>query len=150
MAESTDLYFDLALALRLAEHAHAAPQHAPSLSEGQDRSTCPGGLVWVGDQGIYLMSTGLPKIPGDDGTPNLVAYAHGWGPNDEHRSTAETHLGDDDFAEHLHLHEPLGPGGASLLNLLRRGAAHGHGHLVLKITEQTVAVAVSRTRPDDA
>jgi hypothetical protein len=149
MADTTDLYIDLALALRLAEHAHAAPQHAPSFSERQDRSTCPGGLVWVGDQGIYLMSTGLPKIPGDDGTPNLVAYAHGWGP-DEHRSTVDTHLGDEDFDEHLHLDEPLGPGGASLLDLLRRGAARGDGYLVLKVTEQTLAVAVSRTRPDDA
>jgi len=150
MADTTDLYFDLALALRLAEHAHAAPQHAPSFSERQEHTTCPGGLVWVGDHGIYLISTGRPAIPSDDGAPNLVAYAHGWGPDDEHPSTAETHLGDDDFAEHLHLQEPFGPRGASLLDLLRRGDAQGFRYLVVKATEQTIAVAVSRTRPDDA
>ncbi|RZU51260.1 DUF3085 family protein [Krasilnikovia cinnamomea] len=150
MADTTDLYFDLALALRLAEHANAAPQHAPSFSEHQEGTTCPGGLVWVSDQGTYLMSTGQPKIPGDDGTPNLIAYAHGWEPDDEHPSAADTHIGGDDFAEHLHLHEPLGPRSASLLDLLRRGATQGFRHLVLKVTETTVAVTVSRTRPDDA
>jgi hypothetical protein len=96
------------------------------------------------------MSTGLPAIPGDHGEPNLVAYAHGWAPGDEHPHAGDTHIGGDDFAEHLHLHEPLGPRGVALLDLLRRGAAHGHCHLVLKVTEQSVSVAVARARPGDA
>jgi hypothetical protein len=45
----TDLYFNLAQALRLAEHAIAAPEQNPTFSEHADGRPCPGGLAWVAD-----------------------------------------------------------------------------------------------------
>ena len=46
---ATDLYFNLAQTLRLAEHAVVAPQHSPSLSEQDDEQRCPSALAWVAD-----------------------------------------------------------------------------------------------------
>jgi hypothetical protein len=51
----TNLYFDLADTLRLAEHAVAAAEHCPSGSEHLDGQSCPGGLSWVADWGIYRL-----------------------------------------------------------------------------------------------
>ena len=147
MTEHLDLYFDLAVALCLAEHAFRCDQHAQSFSEADDNTDCPGALVWAKDGGTYLMSTGLPAIPGDDGSPNLVAYAHGWAPGDDHPDAADTPMGGDDFAEHLHLNDPCGPRGMSLLELLRRATAHHYPYLLLGVTPDTVTVRVSRTRP---
>ena len=75
----TDLYFDLTAALRLAEHAVAAPQHRRSFTEDQDGLTCPGALVWAADTGTYLMSSGNPPLLADpdDPTSSIVVHAHG-------------------------------------------------------------------------
>ena len=147
MTDRLELYFDLPVALRLAEHAHRCDEHARSYSEDDTATTCTGGLVWVKDWGTYLMSTGSPALPGDDGSPNLVAYAHGWAPGDEHPDAADTPLGGDDFAEHLHLNEPYGPQGMPLLELLRHAAAQHYGYLLLLVTADTVSVRVARQLP---
>ena len=147
MTDHLDLYFDLALALRLAEHAFRCDQHAQSFGEADANTDCPGALVWAKDWGTYLMSTGRPALPGDDGSPNLVAYAHGWAPGDDRPDAADTPLGGDDFAEHLHLHDPYGPHGLPLLQLIRRGIEQHHRYLLLRVTPDTVSVRVARALP---
>ena len=147
----TDLYFDLADTLRLAEHAVAAPANNPSYSEHLDGLTCPGALEWVADSGTYLMSGGHPGLrtdPTDPDSSNVVVYAHGWGPDSDRRALAATGIGGDDFAEHLHLHEIFDADG-SLIDRLRGGAAIGMRYLVLQVDgdADTVTIWLSRTGP---
>ncbi|MGW3607805.1 DUF3085 domain-containing protein [Micromonospora sp. NPDC005161] len=136
------LHFDLSDTLRLAEHADSSTAHAPSLTEHEDDLTCPGALVWVHDHGVYLMSSGLPRLE-DPNRPDssLVVYAHGWNPDlDGHRRDAD--LGGDDFAEHLHLTEQPTP----LIGVLRAAHAGGYRWLQLTVTGDTYEVRLSRTR----
>lgn len=147
MADTTDLYFDLPAALRLAEHAATAPEHAASYSESTDGVVCPGALVFVKDDGVYLMSSGRPGPRHDQGGHH-VAFAHGWTP-DSLRNPHSTHLGGDDFAEHLHLTEPLNDHGGTLLALLRDGHTRGHRYLVLKVDDTAFDIAISRDGPPD-
>jgi hypothetical protein len=117
---ATDLYFNLAQALRLAEHAVAAPQQSPSFSEHTDGRRCPGGLAWITDWGIYLMSTGLPGLrvdPDDPDSANVVVYAEGWGPDSDRSELAHTDIGGDDFVEHLHLATADEPAQRPLIDL---------------------------------
>ncbi|GIM90116.1 DUF3085 domain-containing protein [Paractinoplanes toevensis] len=147
MTDRLDLYFDLRLALRLAEHALDCDQHAPAFCDGDEGKDCPGGLVWAKDWGTYLMSTGRPALPGDDGSPNLVAYAHGWAPGDDHPDATDTPLGGDDFSEQLHLNDPYGAHGQSVLELLRQGNREHYRYLLLRVTPETVTVQLSRALP---
>ncbi|MDZ5447257.1 DUF3085 domain-containing protein [Micromonospora sp. 4G57] len=136
------LYFDLAQTLRLAEHAVARDEHAPSFTEHDDGIACPGALVWVHDHGVYLMSSGLPGL-GDPDRPgsSVVVYADGWNPDtDGHRR--DTDLGGDDFAEHLHLTEQPTP----LIGVLRAAHTRGYPWLHLSVTGDTYEVRVARTR----
>ncbi|MBM0260110.1 DUF3085 domain-containing protein [Micromonospora sp. 4G55] len=135
------LYFDLTQTLRLAEHAVAANEHAPSFTEHEDGIACPGALVWVHDQGVYLMSSGLPRLR-DPNRPDssLIVYAHGWNPDTAgHRRDAD--LGGDDFAEHLHLTEQPTP----LITTLRTAAAADYRWLHLSVHPDTDEVRISRT-----
>jgi hypothetical protein len=148
----TDLYFDLAETLRLAEHAIAAPENNPSYSEHLDGLACPGALEWVADWGTYLMSGGNPGLhtdPTDPNSSNVVVYAHGWGPDSDRRALAATGIGGDDFAEHLHLHETCEGSDRSLIDRLRQGAALGMRSLVLQVDADadTVTIWLSRTGP---
>ncbi len=149
----TDLYFDLAATLRLAEHAIAAPEHTQSYSEADDGRPCPGALEWVADWGTYLMSGGRPPLLSDpdDPTSNIVVYAHGWDDSSDRAALAATDVGGDDFVEHLHLtqpDDPDDPSGPPLITLLREGAAAGYRWLVLRVTPERVASQLSRTGPD--
>lgn len=147
----TDVFFDLPAALRLAEHAHSAAEHIPSISEQDDGRACPGALEWVADAGVYLMSGGIPALrpdPGDPDSGNVVVYAEGWGPDTGRRSRADTDIGGDDFVEHLHLREPIGPQGMPLIEVLRVGVARHYRYLVLHLNGDTLATRLSRTGPD--
>ena len=55
MTDRLEPYFELPLALRLAEHADSCDEHARSFSEDDTATTCPGGLVWVKDWGTYRL-----------------------------------------------------------------------------------------------
>ena len=145
MADTTDLYFDLEAVLRLAEHAAAAPEHAQSYSEADSKTPCPGALMLVKDEGVYLMSNGLPG-PALDGSH--VVFAHGWTP-DSPDDPSETHLGDDDFAEHLHLTDPY-VGSATLLDALRDTHARGYRYLLLKVRYDRYTVTITQRRPPGA
>jgi hypothetical protein len=138
----TNLWFPLPGALRLAEHAAAAPAHFPALSEHLDGLTCLGALVWVADDGTYLMSSGDPGLRTDPADPhsNAVVYADGFGPGADLRGTD---IGADDFAEHLHLRDSE----PASLTTLRAAATRGHQWLVLTVTETEVTVRFARTKP---
>jgi hypothetical protein len=148
---ATDLYFNLAEALRLSEHAVAAPEHSQSFSEHEDGRRCPGGLAWVADWGSYLMSTGLPGLrvdPDDPDSANVVVYAEGWGPDSDRSALAHTDIGGDDFVEHLHLTAVDEPGTPPLIDLLRAGAKSEFKYLVLRVAGEEFDLRLSRTGPD--
>ncbi|RSM65104.1 hypothetical protein DMB66_17660 [Actinoplanes sp. ATCC 53533] len=80
----TDLYFDLAPAVRLAEHALAAPGHAADPA-GLSAPDIPALWLVTGDDGIWLASNGLPGLAVDVLDPAAGAsrvFAHGWAPGD--------------------------------------------------------------------
>ncbi|RKN46166.1 DUF3085 domain-containing protein [Micromonospora endolithica] len=142
---ATHLYFDLTDTLRLAEHAVAAAEHAPTFTEREDGTPCPGALEWVHDHGVYLMSSGLPRLT-DPSRPdaNLIVYAHGWNPDTDGHPHAPD-LGDD-FVEHLHLTE-VTP--TPLIDTLRAAHAAGYRWLHLTVTADTYEVRVIRNRRHD-
>lgn len=94
------LLFPLADIIELLDHAENAP--TSSLCHGEDRR---GGLLLVGDQGVYLMSNGVPILqrPGAPAGHSKVVYANGINPNtdedwyDRKRAT----FGGDDGAEFI-------------------------------------------------
>lgn len=142
---SIDLYFDLAATLRLAEHAAAAHDNVPSFSEseaGQKRGVPA--LQWVADWGTYLISNGMPGLPGENASQrNFVVFADGWGADSNRYELAVSGVGHDDFVEHLPLHD----GTPSLLTLLRCAHERGFAWFVLKVNTETVAYRVSETKP---
>jgi len=92
--------------LRCVEHALAAPKWSMAYEEGM-RPPAPG-LLFVHDQGVYLMSNGLPRDqrdPADPESNSYVAYAEGCNPNigdfDDWYGTSRALVGGDDFAEVL-------------------------------------------------
>ncbi|MBF6341302.1 DUF3085 domain-containing protein [Nocardia abscessus] len=116
---SVTLWFPLPKVLDLAEHAMAAPGH--SRSPYDDPGPAVPSLIWVKDQGIYLMSNGLPRQPGEPGTQEgraRVVYALDHGPG-THWIHGEP-LGDD-FAEYLDLSQNYD--GHTLIELIRTSAA---------------------------
>jgi hypothetical protein len=140
------LHFPLLEALRLAEHATTAADQAQTFTERTDGIACLGALEWVHDHGVYLMSSGLPRLrdPGDPDS-NLIVYADGWNPKVDGDRRDHVHLGDD-FVEHIHLTD----GDPPLIDTLRRGHAWGYRWLRLTVTEEHYAVRVTRTGPDEA
>jgi len=62
-----------------------------------DLSKLPKRLIFVKDEGAYLMSGGLPALAGK-GHPNHVLYAVGYGPDDDHDRLRDD-FGGDDFAD---------------------------------------------------
>lgn len=97
------LLFPLAEVARLAEHAVAATEHRPSFRDTLEGTTPKPALWFVGDEGLYLMSNGLPHQPNPANHDwPLVSYAEGY------RTSADKHtvnhmIGGDDFCEVLPL-----------------------------------------------
>ena len=107
----------------LYEHAKAAVEHrvtfemlcnpaylkqGVTLKKGEyakdeqiDKSKIPPSMVFVKDQGVYLMSSGIPGLPGE-GSLNRVVYAKGLGKDADYDDIAHA-AGGDDFAESLPL-----------------------------------------------
>lgn len=136
------LWFQLSKVIDLAEHAMAATEH--SRSPYDDPGPAVPSLIWVKDDGIYLMSNAIPGQPGEPGSPENMArivYAHGHG-SGTHWSEGEP-LGDD-FAEYIDLTDPT-PGGA-LIDLIRTYTAHDTW-LVFTVSTHTFEMTFSPTGP---
>ncbi len=58
----------------------------------------PAHLVLVKDAGVYLMSPGLPALPGVE-TANKVVYARGYGPDADYDELRR--VSGDDFSQHI-------------------------------------------------
>ena len=108
------LHFDHAPVARLLAHATAAKEHLPTfeqscdpafLSDGKvDHARIPAGLMLVGDDGLYLMSNGMPALSDPQGRANLVAYAREADPKtspEESYDIKRAAFGDDDGVEFL-------------------------------------------------
>jgi len=104
----TTLLFDLADVRRVVEHARKAPQQRQFYGEQLGPQ-----VLLVKDEGIYLMSNGVPRdmldgAPDELGAQSFVAYAHGYDPNvvtdglELHMKCREA-VGGDDFSEPLGL-----------------------------------------------
>lgn len=101
------LVFKRAGVLPLVAHAKASADHSPTYGRKPEA-----GLFLVHDQGIYLMSSGLPRLMAD-GTlgdekskgPSMVAYAKDCHPieDEDFWDNARDLVGGDDFAELLPL-----------------------------------------------
>jgi hypothetical protein len=89
--------------LRLARHARAAEQHEMGFGEGPSMP----GLLFVHDQGVYLMSNGIPRDTEGVASGSHVVYAEGCNPNvgdfDDWYDTSRDLVGGDDFVEVLRL-----------------------------------------------
>lgn len=94
---------------RVTDHALAAPRQRETWN-GVPTEPC---VLFVHDQGVYLMSNGEPPDP-MNGCGVFCAYAEGCNPNRDKDwyQTARQLVGGDDFAESLpaetiklHLHE---------------------------------------------
>ena len=86
-----ELHFNLRQTARLLAHAMTSREHREIYGE-----EVGGGLVWVKDEGTYLMSTGLPSLPKGE----HVVYAEGFGPECDWDYLRDV-CGGDDFAEFL-------------------------------------------------
>ncbi|WP_051030276.1 MULTISPECIES: DUF3085 domain-containing protein [Nocardia] len=139
------LWFRRTDVLELAEHAIAAPEHRQAY--GDESPVGTPSLIWVKDDGIYLLSNGLPNQPRTDTDPPTnkmhVVYAHGHGPGTHWDHGAP--LGDD-FVEYLTLTEPDGDDSTSLLGLLRNPDDPAKW-LVLTAQPDTVTIELSGTGP---
>lgn len=93
------LIFDTEAVRELAQHALAAPNHREHHGEAIGPH-----LLLVKDQGVYLMSGGIPHLAGERNA-NKVVYAEGFDPfalnPGEVYDRARAALGGDDFAEAL-------------------------------------------------
>ncbi|MEU7925087.1 hypothetical protein [Micromonospora sp. NPDC049107] len=131
------LLFPLDEALRLAEHALAAPENVRSLTrEDEGRPAVPA-LLWVKDDGTYLMSNGIPGLPADPGRPDSgqqVVYADGWGSGTRQELGHTDEIGGDDFVEHLELTQRFSDG-RLLIDLLRAAARQRRPWLALVLED---------------
>lgn len=128
--------FLLAAVLELAEHAVAAAEHADPVD---DEPAGPA-LLFVADDGVYLMSNGLPQpLPGLGQPANSTVravFAEHLGPGQA------THKGDD-----LLIALPLCQPGDPLVEKLRVAARTGHDSLVITLLDNQLTVAAVQMLP---
>ncbi|MFI6163052.1 hypothetical protein ACIA59_24260 [Micromonospora haikouensis] len=126
--------FNLVTAMELAEHAVAAAEHGDPID---DEPAGPA-LLLVADDGVYLMSNGLPQPPRG---PNQPATSTVRAVFAEHRGPGQqTHDGDD-----LLIALPLSQPGDPLIEKLRAASRTGHDALVITLLDDQLTVAATRT-----
>jgi len=93
---------------RCIEHASRSPNWEMGYSEGV--ATPVPAMLFVHDQGVYIMSNGVPrdaKDPANPGGGSYVAYAEGCNPSigtfDEWYGLSRELVGGDDFVEVLEI-----------------------------------------------
>jgi hypothetical protein len=125
------LRFPLPDVLALADHAIAAPGHKPSYADTVSGKTPEPALWFVGDDGLYLMSNGLPEQPHPDGGDRLlVVQADGYRTAMSKHDVADQ-IGGDDFCEPLPLLDTTG--GTTLHALITDGIAAGLDLFVINL-----------------
>ncbi|MEV7931293.1 DUF3085 domain-containing protein [Kitasatospora sp. NPDC088779] len=135
MSKPLLLRFPLADILPLAEHAAAAPDHRTS-PYSDASGAC---LIWVKDDGTYIMSNGLPHLPGKN-IHHHVVHADGWGPGTEDE-LSDTPVGGHDFAEYFPLNEPLSSDATTtMLERLRAAVTDGLRWLELEVSKDSVSL----------
>lgn len=124
----------------LIEHARACTEHKPYYGE---EATGPG-LFLVKDEGIYLMSNGLPNdmvkrpAPNGNGETDMcrVAYAKNFDPTERDRmevwDDARAAVGGDDFSE------PIGD------EMWKKLLKDGVTEIVIELTEDKIAFTALR------
>ena len=94
----TTLSFDIMGVCRLINHATRSTEWGKSYFDEGEARPC---LVFVHDQGLYVMSNGTPGLPMGEN----VVYAEGFDPEkvpfDEWWEGARAIVGGDDFAEYI-------------------------------------------------
>ncbi|GAA0908149.1 DUF3085 domain-containing protein [Virgisporangium aurantiacum] len=139
------LRFALRDVLAVAEHAIAAPAHKPAFADTVDGTTPTPALWFVGDDGLYLMSNGLPGQPHPDGGDRLhVVYADGYRTAMSKHAIADE-IGGDDFCEPLSLLDP-GPDGVTLHARLTAGVADGLDLLVIDLDTTAMQLYLADAR----
>ena len=95
----------------LIEHAKAAAEF--DMGYESERTPVPA-LLFIHDQGVYLMSNGIPRLsngnnPNQPDVNSRVAYAEGCDPNvgefDDWYGMSRELVGGDDFVEILPIHD---------------------------------------------
>ena len=123
-------WFRLADTLDLAEHAVAATAHAATVD---DEPVGPA-LLLVTDDGVYLMSNGLPPPPPGPKQPATCTVRAVFAEHAGHNPPS--HTGDD-----LLIALPLCRPGARLVEELRAAASHGRTALVITIVHGKVGLS---------
>jgi len=100
---SGTLIFDTPTVRKLVDHAKGSTEHRATYGHKAEPA-----LLLVGDQGVYLMSSGIPHLPLPDGKSDssLVAYAKGTNPSgsdDDWYENKRALYGGDDGADALPL-----------------------------------------------
>lgn len=142
MGDGGRLYFPLDPVLMLAEYTLTAPEHGDSFADTEDGIKTGPALMWVKDQGTYLMTNASPRPEGDvlyareepqEAAPKLD------GSHEDDWDTCRSICGGDDFAEYLRLDAPTMAG-------WRQAKADGFGWLVVEVMPdgETFAVMVAR------
>ena len=133
------LRFPLRDVLAVADHAIAAPHHKPSFIDAENGTTPTPALWFVGDDGLYLMSNGLPGQPHPDGGDQLlIAYADGYHTAMSKHAVADE-IGGDDFCEPLPLLAPQSDG-ATLHAQLTDGVAAGLDLFVINLDPTSMQI----------
>ncbi|MEV0027832.1 hypothetical protein [Nocardia sp. NPDC050793] len=146
MKKPIDLWFPLSQVRVVAEHALAAPEHSQSLVEQFEGTPAQPSLVWVKDDGTYLLSNGCPRQPADPEHPEgpiTVVYAHRWGPGTGGRIVS-TAVGGDDFAEYLPLHQTV-TRGTTLIDAIR--SADPEAWMVITVEPDTYRLRITDAQP---
>jgi hypothetical protein len=137
-----ELRFPLRDVLAVAEHAIAALNHKPTYANTVD-GTVPASALWlVGDDGIYLMSNGLPEQPHPDGGDRLlVVFADGYTTAmSKHDVTEE--IGGDDFCDAMPLLDTQ-TAGVTLRAQLTAGVAFGRDLFVIHLDSTSIQFFVA-------
>ncbi|WP_028188854.1 hypothetical protein [Salinispora pacifica] len=131
---SSVIRFTLAAVLDIAEHAVAATAHADPVDEE------PAGpaLLLVADDGVYLMSNGLPQPPPGPDQPATSTVRAVFA---EHLGPGQPAYDGDDQLIALPLCQP----GDRLIEKLRAAARTGHDALIITLLNDQLSVAAIRT-----
>jgi hypothetical protein len=134
-----ELRFPLRDVLAVADHALAAPHHKLSFLDSENGTTPVPALWFVGDDGLYLMSNGLPGQPHPDGGDRLlVVYADGFDTAMSKHDVADE-IGGDDFCEPLPLLAPQADG-HTLHAQLTDGVAAGLDLFVIQLDPTSMQI----------